>query len=118
MARRPAAGFRNERASAPPAAGGEVPALDECRERLAQRGARDAELAAELALGRQLVARGEQAELDRRPEPLQVSSYAVWDRTGANTASTESEGSGAHPHSGVVYAWEMPPSTMKLVALT
>ena len=49
----------------------EVAALHERGERLAQRRARDAELAAQLALGREPRAGLEQAELDRRPEPLE-----------------------------------------------
>ena len=46
------------------------PGLDQGRQRLAQGRARDPQLLGELALGRQLAARGQQADADRRPEPL------------------------------------------------
>ena len=52
------------------ALGDQVPALRERRQRLAQRRARDPQLARELALGRQLAARREQSEPDRGAEPL------------------------------------------------
>src|ERR1700759_516221 len=48
--------------------GHQVPALHEADERLAQRRAGDAELLAQVALGRQARARRQQAELDRRAE--------------------------------------------------
>ena len=48
----------------------QVAALGQRRDRLAQRRARDAELVGELALGRQAVARPEQAEPDRRAQAL------------------------------------------------
>ena len=61
----------HERAAAAPARRVQVAALHERGQRLAQRGARDPELAAELALGRQPRAGLEQAELDRGAEPLE-----------------------------------------------
>ena len=48
-----------------------MPALHERRERLAQRRARDVERHAQLALGGQALARGEQAELDGGADALQ-----------------------------------------------
>src|SRR5262249_61903836 len=60
----------DERAAAAPALGGEVPALDERGDRLAQRRARDRELLGEVALGRQPRARREGPETDRGAEPV------------------------------------------------
>jgi hypothetical protein len=48
-----------------------VAALHQRGQRLAQRRARDPELAAQLALGRQPLAGLQQAELDRGAEPLE-----------------------------------------------
>jgi hypothetical protein len=61
----------HERPSAAPTHRVQVPALDQRGQRLAQRRACDAELLAQLALGRQPRAGRQQAQLDRRPEPLQ-----------------------------------------------
>jgi hypothetical protein len=49
----------------------QVPALDERRQRLAQRRAGDAELLAQLTLRRQARARRKQAELDCGSQPLE-----------------------------------------------
>ena len=72
----PRAGLRerrrvgHERAARAPAQRHEVAALHERDERLAQRGARDPQLLGQRALGRQAAARGQQAEPDRRAQPL------------------------------------------------
>ena len=60
----------HEGPAAAAADGLQVPALDERRDRLAQGRAGDAELLGQLALGRQPRARAEDAEPDRRAQPL------------------------------------------------
>ena len=61
----------DERPAAAAAHRVQVAALHQRGQRLAQRRARDAELRAQLALGRQALAGLQQAELDRGPEPLE-----------------------------------------------
>ena len=61
-------GVGDERPSAPAARRLQVAGLAEGEQRLAQGRARDAQAAAELTLGRQAGAGGQQAELDRRAE--------------------------------------------------
>ena len=61
----------DERAAAAAAQRVQVAALHQRGQRLAQRRARDPELAAQLPLGRQALAGLQQAELDRGPEPLE-----------------------------------------------
>ncbi len=63
-------GSDDERPAAAPARRVQVPALAQRDERLAQRRARDPELRAQLALGRQARAGRQQPELDRRAQPL------------------------------------------------
>ena len=63
-------GVGDERAAAAPTRRLQLARLAEREQRLAQRRARDAELAAELALGRQSGARREQPELDRGAQSL------------------------------------------------
>ena len=63
-------------------------ALDQRRQRLAQGRAGDPQLLGQLALGRKLAARREQADRIAVPSRSTVSSKVVGGRTGLNTASS------------------------------
>ena len=73
-----------------PAHRGEVPALDQRDDGLAQRRAGDAELGGQLALGRQAGARPSRPSLIAFPSRSTVSSNVVGGETGSNTAATAS----------------------------
>ena len=87
----------DERAAAAPARREHVPALAERGQRLAQRRARDPQPRAQLALGRQPRSRAaSRPSLIAVPSRSTVSSNAVCERTGANTAS-ERQRAGGEP---------------------